>query len=70
MPKKRAPYHQEFRDKIIALVFSSRSFVELTIEFELSKKPFVTCFKQAKFEREMHFDGLRTKVNQEFRQTV
>jgi transposase len=65
MPKTRAPYPGEFREKIIQLASSGRSVVELAAEFEPSGQTIRNWIQQADMDSGKRHDGLSTEEKQE-----
>jgi transposase len=65
MPKTRAPYPREFREKIIELVRSGRSIVELANEFEPSEQTIRNWVQQADIDAGHRHDGPSSDDKQE-----
>lgn len=65
MPKTRAPYPREFREKMIELVRNGRSIVELANEFEPSEQTIRNWVQQADIDAGHRRDGLSSDDKQE-----
>lgn len=65
MPKTRAPYPREFREKMIELVRNGRSIVELAKEFEPSEQTIRNWVQQADIDAGHRQDGLSSDDKQE-----
>lgn len=67
MPRSRAPYPPEFRERIIELVRAGRSPEELAEEFEPSSQTIRNWVKQADLDHGVRKDGLTTEEREELR---
>lgn len=67
MPRTRAPYPQEFREQIVALVRAGRSIRELAEEFEPSAETIRNWLKQADLDAGVRTDGVTTPERDELR---
>ena len=65
MPRTRAPYPEEFRKQMVALVRSGRSPYELAKQFEPTAATISKWVKQADLDDGLRADGLTTAERDE-----
>ena len=65
MPKTRAPYAAEFRERMVELVRAGRSPEELSREFEPTAQSIRNWAKQADLDEGRRGDGLTTTEREE-----
>lgn len=65
MPKFRAPYPPEYRQRIVELARSGRSVPSLAEEFEASRQTITNWIRQAERDAGQRTDGLTTTEREE-----